>query len=142
MLEKEFIKYWIDCLTSGKLKIFPDDFNDNGECNTVQIPDTSLLLGNELFGHYELMDISGNSFLITDDLYYAKFILYSNRMKNSQLKIPLNKNNLISVVRSYESHLDEIIKEIEKDFKFKFPASNNSVELTNKIFTALNIKRY
>jgi hypothetical protein len=142
MLEKDFIKSWIDILSSDKLKIFPDDFINKLNCNNIYLPETNLLLGSELFGKYEILDAAGNSILQTDSIYYAKYILYSNRFQISNLNIPQNDSDIINIVRTYEIHLDDIIKEIEKGFKKEFPKANNFIEISNKIFTALNLKRY
>ncbi|MCX6152061.1 MAG: hypothetical protein NTX22_16160 [Ignavibacteriales bacterium] len=142
MTGQEFISEWVNKLSSEKIKNFPDDFIDSIECTTIKLPDKNLVLGQELFGKFEILDKDGNSIMLVDDLSIAKYILYSNRYKSVVVTIPKDKAEIKNAVKVYEKLIDGKLKAIEKEFKKQFPKSANLYEVSNKIFNSLNLKRY
>lgn len=142
MTEKEFTTEWIEKLKSGTLKKFPDEFIAGTDSKDLDLPLKGLLMGEELFGSYELIDPDGNSALVTDSYEKAKYILYSFREKSSRIKIPLDDNKTNEAVKLYEKHLDGLIREIEKDFSTRFSDKKNFLAVSNNIFNSLNLKRY
>ncbi len=108
----------------------------------LALPGKPLLKGSELFGNFEIIDTDGDVLLSTDNIYKIKYILYANRSKPSELKILTNEDELVSAVKSYEKHLDEIVRMINLDFKKQFPTSDEAVKVSSKIFQLLNLHRH
>jgi glycogen synthase len=79
------------------------------------MPGKSLVLGSELFGTFEIMDVDGNVIFQAENIYKAKYILYANRTKPAEIKIPLSETDIKAVVKNYENHIDSIVKMIEED---------------------------
>lgn len=141
MTEKEFTAEWIRKLSDGSLKAFPDSFLTTDNTKMVSLPGIDLLLGEELFGNYDLLDTKRNSVLMVDDYYTAKYIIYSNRSKPSKVLIPLVNDEIIKMVKAYEAYLDKILKLIETEYNSLFPKSRNHLTIINDVFNHLNIKR-
>ncbi len=142
MIEKEFVKYWIDKLKGKELKNFPDDFIDHNLMIEIDMPGKTLVLGPELFGTYELLDAVGESLIQTESLTKAKYILYANRTRPRKIKLPADEKQLESTVKSYERHLDSIVHEMEREYKSKFPNNKHFFEISNQVFNSLNLQRY
>jgi hypothetical protein len=141
--EKEFTSEWVSRLQGGLLKNFPDDFlNNDLQFEERTLPSINLVMGEELFGRYEILDSRGNSILMAESLPEAKYILYSNRLKPQALKIPRDETQIRETVKSYEKHLDNIIRQMEAGFKKDVPQSKNFITVSNGIFNLLNLKRY
>lgn len=140
--EKEFTAEWTSRLQKGLIKNFPDDFLTDSVCEERTLPGINLVMGEELFGQYEILDSKGNSVLMAENLPEAKFIIYSNRLKPMAIRIPKDENRIREVVKSYEKHLDTIIRQMEADFKKQLPQSKNFVAISNDIFNLLNLKRF
>jgi len=90
------------------LKVFPDDFLKNENCNEFELREKSLIIGEEFFGKYEVLDIEGNIFLQVDDYYQAKYLVYTSRKKVNKVRIPNNISELKSVLTEYEKQTDSI----------------------------------
>jgi len=142
MIEKHFIQKWVEKLDAGKLKTFPSEFLFEADTKTAKMPGKILVLGPELFGSFELLDSEGNTQYQAPDLINAKFILYSNRAKPTEVLIPVDEIKIDEAIKSYEKYLDDLVKEIVLDFKTTFPKSSNQHEVTNQIFNALKLQRY
>jgi len=141
MTEKEFTAGWIRKLSSGVLKSFPEDFLDSADTKVIKLPSIELILGEELFGNYDLLDTKHNSVLMVDDYYSAKYIIYANRTKPGDIRIPVINEQTTKMVKAYEKHLDETLRVIEKEFNKNFPGSKNHLSTINDIFNHVNIKR-
>ena len=141
MNEKEFSISWIEKISHRLLRSFPDDFINTKEVENINLPKVDLLLGAELFGNYDIVDTKGNSILIVDDYFKAKYIIYSNRLKPQSIEIPRSEQEIMNLVKAYEVHLDSLLKQIESDYNAKFPKSKNHLQLINEMFSCLNIKR-
>lgn len=140
--EKLFAKRWIAELAGGVLKSFPADFVSGAETTRLELPQKQLLLGPELFGNFEIIDIDGNLFLNSETIEKTKFILYSNRTKLAAVNIPVNDEDIKNSVRQYEAHLDNLLRGLEKEYKSEFKSSINFHEVSNYIFISLNLSRY
>lgn len=142
MTEKEFTADWVSRLQGGLLKNFPDDFLSGAECEERTIPSIYLVMGEELFGQYEILDSRGSCVLMAQSLPEAKYIVYSNRTKPQALKIPKDEARIKESVKAYEKHLDGIIRLMDSEFKTKLPQSKNFVAVSNGVFNLLNLKRF
>jgi len=138
---KDFENGWIEKLEK-EIKSFPEDFIQNIKTKRIKMPGKDLIKGSELFGSYEISDIEGNTFFQTDNLYELKYILYANKEKPKNIKLPVNKNDIETVVKSYEKYLDEILKNIELEYKKYFANPSKLHSAINKIFSNLNLRRY
>ncbi|RJP64331.1 MAG: hypothetical protein C4539_14630 [Ignavibacteriales bacterium] len=142
MTENEFIFNETTRLKK-EIKLFPKDFLEiQFEWNEFQIPDSKLVLGEELFGKYEVVDLKGNSVLLTEDFYVAKYLIYTSHYVTGLIKIPNEKSKLLEAVKSYEKYLDTLLKKIESDIKNSLPESKHANKITNQIFNSLNLRRY
>lgn len=142
MTEKDFVSLWIEKLQGGMLPQFPEAYIDGITCSDMPLPGKNILLGEELFGSYELIDSEGNSVMVTDSHSRAKYVLYSNRIYLNSVKIPDDEQKTADIVKTYEKKIDSLLKDIEKNFKKEFPESKNFLQASNTIFNKLNIKRY
>ena len=142
MTQKEFLHEWVNSVKGKLLKSFPNDFIKDHPTKEIQLPSKTLILGPELFGAYELLDVSGNMIVNAVNFIEAKYILYANREKPATINIPIEEGKVKAVVKEYEFHLDSILKEVEKDFKLKFPDSQKFLEISSHLFQTLNIQRY
>ena len=142
MKTTEFQNIWQSKIEHEVLKSFPEDFINGYDFESIDLPGKPLLKGSELFGNFEIIDTDGEVLLSTDNIYKIKYILYANRNKPPKLKIPKNENELVSAVKAYEKHLDEIVRMINADFKKQFPTSDEAVKVSSKIFQFLNLLRH
>ena len=142
MKEKEFISKWILSLKENGIKKFPEDFLLDEITEEINLPPQTLVIGLEFFGNYEVLTVDGTAVLQADSQYKAKYIVYSSRAKTTTIRIPENAGQIKSAVIQYENYLDTIIKEIESDYKKKFPGEKRSDALSNEIFRLLNLTRY
>ncbi len=141
MTEKDFASKWTD-LVKGELKNFPDDFIGKDKCEEIILPGKILFLPSPLFNCYQIIDEAGETIYSTDDHYRAKYIIYANRTKPVNLKMPVTDLRVYEVVRDYEKYLDSILKEIETDFKITFPNSKGFKRTSAQIFNSLNLIRH
>jgi len=140
MTEKEFTQNWIEKLKPA-LKIFPDDFLGMVECELITLPGKILFLNPPFFGSYQITEETGNVVYSTDEHFKAKYVIYSNRTKPLQLKIPIEAMRVYETVRDYEKHLDSFLKEMEKDFKSYYPNSKSFRRISAQVFNSLNLLR-
>ncbi len=138
---KEFEKYWIEKL-ENEFKSFPEVFLDNIKTKNLKMPGKDLIKGSELFGVYEISDINGETFFQTENIYKLKYILYGNRNKPERIKIPINEIDFEFVTKAYEKYLDNLLKNIETDYKKHFVNSSKLHSTISKIFSKLNLRRY
>jgi hypothetical protein len=140
--EKEFINKSKLKISNERLKVFPDDFLKNENCNEFELKEKSLIIGEEFFGKHEVLDIEGNIFLQVDDYYQAKYLVYASRKKVNKVRIPNNISELKSILNEYEKYLDSILIKIQSDYKKTFKSNANLHSVTNEIFHSLNLTRY
>ena len=142
MNEKEFINKWKSEISKERLKVFPDDFLVNETCIEFELKEKSLIIGDEFFGKYEVLDIGGNIFLQVDNYHQAKYLVYASRKKINKVRIPNNFLELKSVLTEYEKYLDSILIKIQSDYKKTFKSNANLHSITNEVFHSLNLTRY
>lgn len=141
MTEKEFIHKHAEQL-SKELRRFPDDFLVNVDCDELELPGKTLVLGEEFFGRFEIITPDGTPILHVDDFDKANYIVYASRSKQDKIKIPLNKESIKQTLDSYRTYLDNLVKKLEHEFKETFPASKNFNAASSAIFKKLNIVRH
>lgn len=141
MTRKEFVDFWKSKLLSEGIKIFPDDFLDNAETLEKKIPATTLILGSELFGSYEVITTSGEVVFQAENYIEAKYYVYSSQQRKSEIKIPVDKNIIPLIVKKYEQYIDNIITEVTKELKKSFP-NTKEINPVSEILKALNLVRY
>ncbi len=142
MTIREFEKTWEERILKDYLKSFPDEYVNKSECREVSMPGKALTMGSELFGSHEVVDSEGVAHFTVQNYLEAKYIIYANRTLPSEIILPDNEDELNDAVREYENFLDTLLKRIESDFKSEFPDSKESVAVTNRIFSSLNLQRY
>ncbi len=142
MTKKEFISAWITTITNDGIKLFPSEFTSDKGNEVLNLPEKTLIIGGEFFGSIEILTTEGTPILQADNYDKAKYIIYANRTKPGKINIPKDNLSVKKSVSKYESYLDEIIKQIDKDFKKKFPGERNSGSTVNEIFKLLNLVRY
>lgn len=141
MNEKKFITTAASKLASDGIKNFPRDFTEIKEYTELKLPGKTLLIGEEFFGKYEIHTTEGDSAFHADSYLHAKYILYANRDTPQIIYLPSDESELKSGVQEYESYLDQIIKDIEEEYKNAFPEEKNSKNVVNEIFKLLNLVR-
>ena len=111
----------------------------------------SFLLGRKCFiknqflkvvSSIEIIDLNGTPIHSSNNQYKIKYILYSNRNMPSSTKIPIDESVIEQLVRIYEKHIDELLKEMERDYISIFSTSDRFDETANKIFQIINLQRY
>lgn len=142
MDEKEFVETWVGRIRNELLKKFPEDFLGEIVTREVSFPGRILLLGQELFGTFEIIESNGNVHFQVQSLVEAKYYLYANRNKPMWVSVPTDEKDITSVVKAYELSIDQILMAIEKDYKSKFQGGKNFRQVSNQIFHALNLQRY
>lgn len=142
MNEKDFIQNKVEEIKSG-LKIFPSDFlNENISVKEFSLPGKILIMGEELFGKYEIVTKEGDSVFQADNYNAAKYLVYSGRTKPLKIQLPVDDTATEKIVRSYEKYLDELVRTIQNDYRKNFPESKNMNAAVNEIFLRANLIRY
>ena len=141
MTEKEFAAQYIEKV-KGELKNFPNDFLAKENCDEIILPGKLLFLPSPLFNCYQIIDEAGETIYSTDDQYKAKYVIYANRTKPVSLQIPKTDLRVYEVVRDYEKYLDNLLKEIETEFKKTFPNSKGFRRISAQMFNSLNLVRH
>lgn len=142
MIFNDFVNNWQLKINNELLKSFPSDFFNSDVRKNIKLHGKPLIKGSELFGNYEIIDIDGNSVFSSENIDEIKYILYANRTNPASIEIVEDRVLLSKMIKNYEAHLDNIIKNISEDFKLKFPKSNQLVEVSNRIFNLLNLQRH
>jgi len=140
--EKEFISHYINKYSETNNKIFPDDFNSLTNTENLELPDKTLVLGNEFFGSIEIITTGGSPVLQVESIHKAKYIVYATVNRSGNIVIPKNEDEIKTAVDKYEKHLDWILLDIEEKLKKKLPESQNLHSVSNEIFLKLNLVRY
>ncbi len=140
MTEKEFGQKWIEKIRT-ELKSFPEDFAGDYEFEEIALPGKVLFLNPPFFGSYQITDENGNAIVSTDDHFKAKYVLYANRSRPLQLKIPREELHVYEAIRDYEKYLDALLREMEKEFKQFFPNSKGFKRTSIQVFNSLNLVR-
>ncbi len=142
MTTKEFTSNWCTRIRNNGIKTFPDDFLSNCETEELLLPQKPLIIGNEFFGHYEILTTDGSSAMQVESHDKAKYLVYASRYKPGKIKIPKSDIEVKTAIKNYHYYLEEIISQIKSDYNKNFPSSKNSNEAVNEIFRILNIIKY
>lgn len=141
MTEKEFIQSKVDEIKLG-MKNFPSDFLEStSSVNEFSLPGKVLIMGEELFGKYEIVTNDGDSVYQADNYSTAKYLIYASRTKPLKILIPNDEATISRVVHSYEKFLDTIVRKIQTEFHQEFPDSKNVNFVVNEIFLRANLIR-
>lgn len=142
MNEKEFVLSKVEEIKS-ELKIFPSDFiSIEASTRLIKLPGKILMMGEELFGKFEIVTKDGESALQTEIYSTAKFVIYASRAKPLQISLPCEESLISEAVHNYEKYLDELVRKIQNDFRKNFPDSKNVHQVVNEIFLRSNLIRY
>lgn len=139
--EISIVKEIIDKLKAEELKKFPNDFLNNVDCIEEIIPNKTLIISSELFGQYEIRTSDGEFFKMVDDIFTAKYYVYSSLQRKIKLKIPSAKSDLEKIVKEYEKYFDTLVKTIENQLN-KSGFASDKLKLTNEIIQSLNLIRF
>jgi len=139
--EKEFTAETVEHYLGKGINVIPADFVETTFVEVLDIPKKTLILGEELFGSFEIITTDGSQVLLTDDLMKGKFIVYASCNANGLIEIPQDKKMIEDAVEKYENYIDFILIEIQKDFETGFPGSENNLDVVNEIFKKLNLIR-
>ena len=142
MTLKEFTSNWCEKIRNDGIKTFPDDFLLNSEVEEIPLPGKPLIIGNEFFGHHEILTTDGSSVMQVENHDKAKYLVYASRYKLNKVMVPKTENEIKAVIASYHHYLDGIISLIKTDYNKNFPSSKNFNQTANEIFRILNIIKY
>lgn len=142
MNNKDFIKQYVEKITSDGVKNFPEDFISTTKLQKVKLPGKALHLGEEFFGSFELLNSEGESFLQVNDFNRAKYLIYSNKNLPAEILIPDNDDEIKKSVKNYELYLDNIIKDIRSALSKAAIEIKHSSYIISEIFRILNLVRY
>jgi hypothetical protein len=140
--EKEFISQYINKHYKTSSKIFPDDFTNLTDTEKLELPQKTLVLGNEFFGVVEILTTEGTPVLQADNIHKAKYIVYANLNRSGNIIIPKSEYEIKTAVENYEKYLDWILLDVEEELKTKLPDSRNLHSVTNEIFLKLSLVHY
>lgn len=141
MSEKDFIFSKSKDLSLSGLKNFPIDFVISKSLTIIEVPEKVLVLGKEFFGSYEVSSAAGDFVLKFNNLFEAKYVVYSSLHRKKQIKIPDELSNIKKSVEDYEQYLDGLLQEIKKDYLKKINNGKNLTSVSNEIFKKLNLTR-
>lgn len=141
MTKKEFFEFWIKKLTSDGIKIFPDDFIEDIETTSLKIPAKTLIPGSELFGTFEVITTDGEVIAQAENYSEAKYYVYASQQRKSEIKFPIHKDLIPTIVKRYEQYIDNIITEISNDFKKKF-SDTKETNPVSEILKTINLVQY
>jgi hypothetical protein len=142
LTEKEFISLCIKEIRDVGIKSFPSDFiSDDNNSYVLHTGGKTLLIGNEMFGSYEIITTDGSPVFITDNYDTAKYVIYASRERTDQISIPKDNKAIRESILKYEEYLRSIVIQTSSHYKKEFPAGNTP-EVTNEIFRKLNLVIY
>jgi hypothetical protein len=133
---------WTKKISDEGIKSFPDDFIAIPATLEISLPGKALVIGGSFFGSIEILTTDGNLFLHADSHIKAKYIIYSNRNRPPKITLPEKESEIKTVVEKYESYIDQLIKQVELDYKKTFPGNKDSAQIINNIFKLLNLIRH
>jgi hypothetical protein len=139
--EKDFILQWAK-KHADSIKTFPDEFLSDCELLTIPLPGQRLNLGEELFGTFGIIDNTGHTIHTAQSLTEAKYYIYANRSNKNSLSIPKDEKVIAACITAYEKYLDEMIKQIRKEYTKNFPDGISQHETVTQIFYQLALVRF
>ncbi len=142
MNKKSFIDDWIIKSESEGIQDFPNQFIDKDQLDVFSIPQKTLVIGSEFFGSYEVLTTEGELVYQASNVDEAKFFIYSSRKRDGKASLPKNKSLIKDLVKRYNQYLDDLLNQIQKDYKKNFPTEKDAHTTANQIFQKLNLIRY
>lgn len=142
MNKKSFIDDWIIKTETEGVRDFPHHFLDDTQLDVFFIPKKTLIIGSEFFGSYEVLTTEGEQVYQASSLDEAKFFIYSSRKRDGKTYLPKDKSIIKNLVNKYNQYLDDLLNQIQKDFKKTFPTEKDAHIIANQIFQKLNLIRY
>jgi len=139
--EADFIFSKSKELSLSGIKNFPIDFIKTKKMSEVDVPDKMLVLGKEFFGSFEVSSPTGDFIMTFTNEYEAKYIVYASRKRKNKIKIPVDLTSTKKCVEDYENYLDQLLREIENDFRKKIKHGKNFTSVSSQIFKKLNLTR-
>ena len=141
MKEKDFIFSKSKELQLLGIKNFPADFINKKSFNSIKVPDKNLILGKEFFGNFEVTTPASDFVMTFNNEHEAKYLVYASKNRKHHINIPNEERNIKDAVESYEKYLDELLREIKKDYFKRFAAGKNFTSVSSEIFKKLNLAR-
>lgn len=138
---KEFISQYVSSFSEKDAKNFPGDFAKLTDPKKLDLPNKTIVLGNEFFGQFEITTTDGTPLLQTVDYFEAKYIVYASRQKSGNILISNKLSEIKEAVESYEEYLDSVLHDISGSFLNEFPNSPELHTTTNEIFLKLGLVR-
>jgi len=138
---KEFVSLYINNFSEKEIKNFPDDFADLTDTKLLDLPNKTIVMGNEFFGQFEITTTDGTLLFQTADIFEAKYIVYASRQRNGNIFIPKDLSGIKNAVEKYEAYLDSVLHDIAGSFLNEFPNSPELHTTTNEIFLKLGLVR-
>jgi len=140
--KKEFISKYLRKHTETGKKFFPDDFLTLSSFNTIKLSNNSIFIGKEMFGKIELLTTEGETAFLAEDIYQAKYIVYSKKYSVEDIKIPIDNDEIKAAVVKYEKYLDGLLADIKEEIKKHSVDIKQLHSISNEIFVKLNLVRY
>lgn len=158
-LSDKSLKEIIELVNSKEFRLFPDNFLTTADheqeqhliypdktWNTITefiaIPQKALIIGDEFFGNYDILEPEGEMVLRTDSFVKAKYICYASRFRVSSLLIPISEEYLFKIVAAYENYYDKLLKELFKSIFQVIKNDNKTNEIVKDVLTYFNLTRY
>lgn len=138
---KEFVSQYINEFSKEGVKIFPDDFANLTDTKQLDLPNKTIVMGNEFFGEFEITTTDGTPVYQAADINEAKYIVYASRKRSGKILIPKKSPDIKGAVEKYEDYLDSVLHDIEGNFLNEFPNSPELHATTNEVFSKLGLVR-
>ena len=142
MTEKEFVSKLLTEFSKEGKKLFPDSFLKGEESEKIDLPAKVFIPGKQIFDHYEIISVDGESVMQFDNFLKCKYLIYASRNSKRPVYMPVKSKALEIIINQYEEYVDSIMQRIQKEFRKNFPNSFNLNKLTNQIINKLNLARY
>jgi hypothetical protein len=139
--EADFIFSKSKELSLSGLKNFPIDFLQAKNLSEIEVPDKVLVLGKEFFGSFEVASATGDFVMTFTNESEAKYVVYASRERKNKIKIPRDPASIKKTVGDYESYLDQLLQDINKDYLKKINNGKNLSSVSIEIFKKLNLTR-
>lgn len=141
METKKFIADSVTKILAAGLKNFPDDFMLPCETEETYLPEKSLIMGDELFGAYEIFTTDGEPVCMVQSYEKGKYLVYAGKGKRGKTVIPKNEADIVIMLNRYNAYLDSIMKEIAERYHLLFGEKKDPNEAISQVFKILNLTR-
>jgi len=131
-------------IIAGGIRRFPEGFVDIKEKKKIlEIPVSGkpLKIGHYFMGTYEVIDEDGDKMRIANDIYEAKFLVYSYKPEQYIIQLPKNTVVIQNAVKAYEQYVKNLH---DKLLNRAFEATHDHTRaerIANEILEEYGIKR-